>query len=299
MKLSRRALVCVALAAMTPLAILVACGSSTFSADDSDAQTVDPQNDAGGDSQTTASDASTEAAPPTPTWCQTNAPNAFFCADFDEGDFTKGYSSGTLQTVFTTIILLDGGAAGLAVDEGDAGKSPPGSLHAIVPTLSAVAVEETAQAQSAYANAAGASGFQIDFELRNDASGTTSSYGGTVRVEVKDPTDGVTYAVFEIDLTQGGTSFQRNGTLEGLGAYPTFNVWTHYRIILQLGGNVTVQVDDAGVIDEGSSATKISTSNLQLTLGQDCAVSGGPPQCGQEVSFDNVVIHALGLADGG
>ncbi|HEX4354132.1 MAG TPA: hypothetical protein VHZ95_14485, partial [Polyangiales bacterium] len=64
-----------------PLSIFVACGSSTFSADDSDAQTVDPQNDASsGDSQT--ADGSTEDEPPPPTWCQLNAPKALFCADF-------------------------------------------------------------------------------------------------------------------------------------------------------------------------------------------------------------------------
>ncbi len=280
-----------------PASIFLACGSSTFSADDADGATVTPQNDASNSDAPSTSDAGDGSTLP-PTWCQTNAPNAFFCADFDEGDFTKAYYSGHLQTAFTTILIQDAGTPGLVIGEGDAGLSPTGTLSAIIPTLNGGGITEGAQAQTTQTNAANATGFQLDFDLRNDASGVIASGGTTVGFLLFDKTDGVTAANFEVDLSESNTFFAKNGTQSNIAAYPTFQVWTHYRMNIQLTGNVTIDINDGGVFDGGLTGTKISTTEVTLTLGHVCAALSFPA-CGEGVSFDNVVIHALGTVDGG
>jgi hypothetical protein len=175
-----RALAVTAIAWSLPLSIFIACGSSTFSSDDSDASSVSPQNDASaGDSQATASDASTDAdaAPPPPTWCQTNAPNALFCADFDESDISKAYVNGVLQPTLTKTIL-DGGVPGTILALGTGGESAPGALMTALPiypgnegAFSPQATVDTSlpDGGTTIPDAPGTVLFRVDFDLRMDA----------------------------------------------------------------------------------------------------------------------------------
>jgi hypothetical protein len=295
-----RALAVAALAAVVPLSIFVACGSSTFTSDNSDAATVDPFNDASlGDSQTTsdASDASddADASPATPTWCQLNAPNAFFCADFDEGDVTKAYVGGALESILT--VQQDGGLPGDIVAIGDAGKSAPSSLLTFAPVTS-VTGDQLALVHANLADAPGVQSFQLDFEVRLDVVGNLTSSGPTLVLN---------------DLTFPGTTntfdlFQNSGTLfvngvttqTTLGQRLTVGVWTHFRWIISPGGQTLVSEGNGPLLDGGPSKVATTTTKPSLDIGQDESTFGGPGG-GSQVSFDNVVLTAIypDAGDGG
>jgi hypothetical protein len=299
MKSTGRTLAVAVLVVGVPLSIFVACGSSTFTSADQDAQTVNPLNDANsGDSQTT-SDASVDDAGPT--WCQLNAPKAYFCADFDEGDFSKAYYKGVLEIAFSTVTIIDGGVPGAQLSEDTSGNSPPGSLHAFVPTLDASLDEERATASTPSVNAPGATGFQLDFDVRNDADDVTPNVGGVVaKVELSDPTvDGGMRPDVYFTLSGNVTEFVNFESFTQLGPYPSPGVWTHLSMVVVLGGDATVELFDGGNLDVGSSYTTNKMSAVKITLGEDCTPVAAPPYCGQNLSFDNVVIHAYGTGNGG
>ena len=161
---------------MVPLAILAACGSSDFSANDQDADIVTPGDGGIPDSTNTTSDAATGDANLPPTWCQTNAKNAYFCADFDEGDLTLAYDRGTLKAMMT--VQEDGGFPGDSVTLGEAGNSPPANLLTFAPAFPlSNGIDELAAVRTALADAPGTTAFQLDFDLRLDVVGNLQSIG--------------------------------------------------------------------------------------------------------------------------
>lgn len=301
----RRTLAIAALTVSIPLSIFVACGSSTFTSDDQDGSTVSPQNDSGeGDSQATTSDAGADAdaaAPPPPTWCQTNAPAAFLCADFDEGDFTQAYNYDSLTMMFTPTVVDAGTTPGLFFGLGDSGSSPPSALRVFLPAVTSAATQESAQVRTAYQDLTQTTKFEVDFDFRNEAVGN-ETIASTLTFQLDDKTDS-TYGRYELDVTSDGTNFSVDGANPiGLGQQPTLNVWTHFRIDVDTAstGNVSVQVDNNPVVDAGPSQINYRTTAPQLTFGQYCSLPA-TGQCGMGMSFDNVVVHAYGAGgvDGG
>ncbi|MEO7113863.1 MAG: hypothetical protein ABI183_25710 [Polyangiaceae bacterium] len=289
----------IALAALTvgiPLSILVACGSSTFTSDDQDAQTVNPQNDAGGsDSQTTASDASAEASPP-PTWCQTNAAGAYFCADFDEGDLTKAYVKGVLESVMT--MQLDGGSAGDLIRLGDGGSSPPSSLLTFTPEITVSGTEEFAAVRAPLADAPGVQSFQLDFDLRLEIVGDLQSLGPTLTLaDLTQPGTTNYYAL----SANTDTSFQNSSLINvRCGGRPTVGVWTHFRFVISPGGGTLVSEGSDAPLDGGPSKVLTTTTLPTLIIGQD--ELGLPLPAGNaQISFDNVVLATIypDAGDGG
>ena len=178
----RRTFAIVALAAGGALGSFVACGSNSFSGDDDDqdAQTVSPQGDATFADAIATSDAGPDVTPPPPTWCQTNAPNAFFCADFDEGDLTKAYEKGVLGP-YLTVNVVDAGFAPTFATLNDAPDAAPesspavlstaiGVVNAIFPADSTAAVDTTLP-NLPLVNGAPTAAFELELDLRVDVEG--------------------------------------------------------------------------------------------------------------------------------
>jgi hypothetical protein len=293
MKVGRRALVFVALAATVPLAILAACGSDTFTSAE-DAGTVSAGDGGTPTDATIPSDANADvdAAPLPPTWCQLNAPNAFFCADFDESAVTDGYVNGSLASSLT-VQIVDGGYPGIVVAIGDAGESHPGDFLTILPTATTVAgVEQIGRLAEDFPAAGTIKGFQIDFDLRVDSYGSGTSI--QVRLALSDVTYPASGGVYSINI--GGDSELANAALNvAIGPKPTAGAWTHYHFEVDLAGNVTGSMAGGTLVDAGPSNTLASTNIAHLSLGQENDFFSVPTG-GATVRFDNMVISTF---DGG
>jgi hypothetical protein len=297
---SRRAMMIAAITLSVPASIFVACGSNTFSSDDADGATVTPQNDASSGDALSPSDAGDAGTLP-PTWCQTNAPTAFFCADFDEGDFTKAYDQGVLKTMFTPTIV-DGGVAGVTIGLGDAGSSSPDALRVVLPSLNNL-LGESALIATQYKNAAGATSFQLDFDIRNEVVGSGTAQALTFQLDDKNH-PGTVFGRVEINVLGPKAStltYASSGgsVVDGVtfGAEPTVDLWTHVQISIQPGGLVSAQIGTSPLFDAGSSGIYPTTTEPQLTFGLSCS-DFSAPLCGMQISIDNIVLQAPG-ADGG
>jgi hypothetical protein len=86
-----------------------------------------------------------------------------------------------------------------------------------------------------------------------------------------------------------------------LGSIPTAHVWTHYRFLVNLGGNCFgVRTDNGEVVDGGPSFTLPTTTTATISMGQ-IINAFEPPSGGTTFDFDNVVLSAFGpdAGDGG
>lgn len=295
MKLSRRTLVFAALAATTPLAILAACGSDTFSADQ-DAQTVDPLNDGSfGDSQTTDASADVDAAPPppVPTWCQVNAKDAYFCADFDEGDITKAYVQGSLKQVMT--VQQDSGLPGDLVTLGDGGESGPSSLLTYTPEPSTSGgTGQLACVRAALDDAPTALTFHLDFDLRIEVLGDLNDLGSVLFLD--DLNAPGTSEFYNVTMATNTIWFVGTTQLVPLSAHPLVGVWTHFRYVVFPGGGTEVSQGLGPLIDGGPSRVLTTTTKPTLQIGQESIAL--LPTGGAQISYDNVVLRVV-FPDGG
>ena len=274
--------------------------------DDLDAQTVNPLNDASNGTDAPATgDASIDAndgGPPIPTWCQTNQPHAFFCADFDEGDVTKAYVNGTLQKTFT--VTTDGGIPGEIAEIDGGGESAPGDLSTALPVYpDNGASTPQATVDGTLPDAPGTTAFQLDFDLRLAAEGDLN-FG--VVYQLKLVLNDATYPrtnYFEIAVSGGSNVFIGpkpgfiDGSPFGLGPLPTVGVWTHYQMTVYPGGNCTARLGSGDVIDGGPAYVNPTTTQATLSIGQ-LITTIPAPSGGSTFDFDNVVLNAFG-PDGG
>jgi hypothetical protein len=295
MRLSRRTLVCVALAATLPLALLAACGSNSFSSNDSDAATVTGEGDSSLSSDTSSSQDAGIDTGPTLTWCQMHAPTAIFCADFDEGDLSEAYQYGVLTHMMTPTIG-DAGVPGIVLALDDAGLSGPSSMSTVVPVTSFSTTSDSVAILSATpATDVGVKGFIIDFDLRVGVQG--NSLGPLLILNL---TDGLGHTnEFEVQIQTGQSAFSFGLGTTTVGPFPTVSEWTHYRVVIPLANeNVVVTEQGSSPVDVAQNTDSPSFSMTQIQWGQ--AISNlAPPTGGTQMSYDNVVLAAYNPADAG
>ncbi|MDB4939090.1 MAG: hypothetical protein JWP87_6062, partial [Labilithrix sp.] len=221
-------------------------------------------------------------------FCVSQAPSAFFCADFDDGTIKHAYRDGDDGGVALIPPEVDEGGLG---DWDPAGKTHQGSLVFATPPILDSSTK-AARLNTPATWSASTSQVVLDFAVRADVP--SSGAFGLVTVVFEDPNGGApARAFYELTATGGsisveGTSYVREAvsklpsTLSSAG-------WTQVRFKVSLGANITSELFFGGVL-QGKAAVAPArfsrAAGASFLLGLD---STGPAGA-MKVLLDDIVF---------
>jgi hypothetical protein len=218
-------------------------------------------------------------------FCSSQQPPAFFCADFDEGDLTKVYESGTLASVASPDV-----STGCTESIGGGARSAPGALLTEFP---ATATSQSLSLRVRYAMPLSApakgSTLQFDMQLQEYQTGQEIDFGS---LTMDDPNGGPQIRSYVIVQASGKPELSLyNGSTYQYAQYnlPLDGQWHTYRLDLDLDPSLRSRlfVDDAQVADVPHTASFTSSPKASFYLGPTVV----PPSNAVRIALDNAFVR--------
>jgi hypothetical protein len=258
----------------------MACGSTTFSATDSDdASTSGDTSTIDGDSATLRDasfpDATDEPAPLG--FCRSFSPSRFFCADFDETDPRQTYVNGAPTDGVVT--ATGGGVVGTK----SGGRSAPNVLTSLIPTSPASA---TATFSAVLPDAPTATHLRLDLDFRIDTQGDISSDQAENFVSIAVSNTSGTVTSTCVLAFHASTIVASVGAINMDMGLPAEGAWVHAILDLDLSGNMFTATVDATT--KNTSTLLTGDTHAIVNVGLVAPSSG----VGTSVSYDNVTLIA-------